>query len=59
MGKNGKNTAVGRDIRVYRGLLQHIEDLEDALESDNAVRTAKSFRPYEDIRRELKNTGRL
>jgi len=47
------------DIRTYRRLLRHVEDMEDALELDEAVRSAHSFRPYAEIRAELKKDGLL
>ena len=57
--EKGKKTAVMLDIATYRALLERLEDLEDALELDEAARTAKNFRPYEEIRAELKQAGRL
>ena len=42
--EKGKKTAVMLDIATYRALLERLEDLEDALELDEAARTAKSFR---------------
>jgi hypothetical protein len=57
--EGGKATAVVLDIKAYQRLLQHLEDLEDALELDEAVRAAKSFRSYDEIRAELKQAGRL
>ena len=57
--ESGKKTAVMLDLATYRALLEHIEDLEDALELDEAVRTATSFRPYHQVKADLKRTGRL
>ena len=57
--ETGKTTAVVLDIKGYQRLLRHIEDLEDALELDEAIRTAKRFRSYDEIRRGLKKDGRL
>ena len=57
--EKGKRKAVMLDIASYHALLEHLEDLEDALELDEAVRSAKSFRPYDEIRAELKQSGRL
>ena len=57
--KTGRKTAVMLDVASYRALLEYVEDLEDALELDQAVRSAKSFRPYDEIRQELKNEGKL
>ena len=57
--RKGRKTAVMLDVASYRALLDYVEDLEDALELDEAVRSAKSFRPYDEIRRELKTEGKL
>jgi hypothetical protein len=57
--KHGKPTAIVLDIRSYRRLRRHLEDLEDALELDKARRSAKNFRSYEVIRTELKKTRLL
>lgn len=57
--ERGKKKSVVLDIASYRALLDHIEELEDALELDEAVRTETEFRPYEEIRNELRKTGRL
>ena len=55
----GKKKAVLLDIKEYEQVLQRIEDLEDALSLDEAVRSAKNFRDYSEIRTELKQEGRL
>jgi hypothetical protein len=57
--ETGRTTAVVLDMKTYRRLLQHLEDLEDALELDDAIRAAKSFRSYHEIRAELKREGKL
>ena len=57
--ETGKKTAVVLDIETYRQLLEHLEELEDALELDRAVRESKGFRSYDEIRGELKRAGRL
>ncbi|HUT32762.1 MAG TPA: hypothetical protein VNE39_04705 [Planctomycetota bacterium] len=56
---NGRPTAVVLDLRSYRRLLRHVEELEDALALDEAVRTAEGFRPYAEVRAELKKEGLL
>lgn len=47
----------------YRPLLQRLQDLrqdlEDALELDQAVETATNFREYAEVRAELQNEGKL
>jgi hypothetical protein len=57
--ENGETAAVVLDIKAYRRLLKHLEDLEDTVELDQARRTAKSFRPYNEIRADLKKARRL
>ena len=57
--ERGKKTAVLLDIREYQRFLQRLEELEDALSLDEAIRTAQSFRDYGEIRAELKQAGRL
>jgi len=42
------------DTESYDALMEHLESLEDALELDEAVRSAKSFRSYDETRAELK-----
>lgn len=51
--EKGRETAVVLSIKDYRALMQRIEDLEDALDLDQAVETAKGFREYSEIRAEL------
>ena len=57
--ETGKKKAVVLSLREYRQLLRRVEDLQDALELDVAVRTAEGFRDYEEVRRDLKDEGRL
>lgn len=52
--EKGKKTAVLLDIKEYERFLQRLEELEDALILDEAVRNAQSFRDYGEIRAELK-----
>ena len=57
--EHGRKTAVVLDVAAYEALLQHLEDLEDALDLDEAMRSATSFRPYREVRDELKRSGKL
>jgi PHD/YefM family antitoxin component YafN of YafNO toxin-antitoxin module len=57
--EKGRKRAVLLDIKEYQRFLQRLEELEDALSLDEAVRTAQSFRGYNEIRAELKREGRL
>jgi hypothetical protein len=57
--EKGRKTAILLDINEYRRFLQRMEELEDALSLDAAIRTAQSFRDYDKIRTELKREGRL
>jgi len=51
--KRGRKKAIVLDIKDYRRLLARLEELEDALDLDEAVRTAEGFRDYREIREEL------
>lgn len=53
----GRKTAVVLSMKEYRLLMEHIEDLEDTLEMDAAVKSETTFRDYRDIRAELKAEG--
>ena len=57
--KNGRKKAVLLDVKEYTRLLARMEELEDALDLDTAVRTAKEFKDYGEIREELVKAGRL
>jgi len=55
----GKKRAVILSLAEYKKLLEYIEDLKDALDLDQAERTAIGFRNYDDIRAELITEGKL
>ncbi len=55
----GHKRAVVLDLREYRELVKRLEELEDALDLDEAVRTAKGFRYHQTIRKELEAKGSL
>lgn len=55
----GRKTAVVLSMKEYRLLIEHIEDLEDTLEMDVAVRIETEFQDYSEIRAELKAEGKL
>jgi len=56
---SGRKKAVVIDLREYRELVRRLEELEDALDLDEAVRTAKGFRDYQTIRMDLRAEGSL
>lgn len=51
--EKGRKTTVVLSIKDYRVLMQRLHDLEDALDLDQAVEMATSFREYSEIRAEL------
>ena len=55
----GRKKAVLLDIKDYSRLVSRLEELEDTLDLDEAVRTARSFRDYREVREDLKREGRL
>jgi PHD/YefM family antitoxin component YafN of YafNO toxin-antitoxin module len=57
--EKGRKTAAVLSMKDYRSLMQRLEDLEDALDLDQAVETATDFREYGEIRAELQKEGKL
>ena len=55
----GRKTAVVLSMKEYRLLMEHIEDLEDTLEMDIAVKSETTFQDYCEIQAELKAEGKL
>lgn len=55
----GQKKSVLLSVTEYERLLKRLEDLEDALALDEAVRTAARFRDYMEIREELRKAKRL
>jgi PHD/YefM family antitoxin component YafN of YafNO toxin-antitoxin module len=55
----GRKKAVLLDVKEYTRLLARMEELEDALDLDEGVRTAHDFRDYREVREELVKEGRL
>ncbi|MFH1031303.1 MAG: hypothetical protein V1767_01845 [Chloroflexota bacterium] len=49
----GKKKAVLLDMKEYSRLLSRMEELEDALDLDTAVRTSREFMDYQQVREEL------
>ena len=57
--KKGRKMAIVLDINEYSRLLSRMEELEDALDLDTAVRAGQEFRDYQEIREELLKEKRL
>ncbi len=57
--KRGRKKAVLLDIKEYSRLVSRLEELEDALDLDEAVRTAQEFRDYREIREGVHKEGRV
>ena len=55
----GERTAALLSIKEYQFLMQRLEDLEDILEMDAAVRTETDFRDYRDVQADLIKEGKL
>ncbi len=56
--KAGRATQVILSRREYLGLLSYLEDLEDRLEIKRRKKSSQ-FTPWEQLKAELKHTGRL
>ena len=57
--KKGRKKAIVLELKEYSRLLRRLEELEDALDLDTAVRAVQEFRDYREIREELLKEGRL
>jgi hypothetical protein len=57
--KSGRNDVLLIRRSHYRRLLRRIEDLEDALTLDRAENNSKSLVDYAEIRKRLKQVGKL
>jgi len=55
----GQRTGVLISIEEYERLLAALEDQLDAADLDTAVATERDFVPYEDVRGELRDEGRV
>ena len=55
----GRKKGVVMGMKEYRDIMRKVEELEDALELDEAIRTAEEFKDYQEIRRDLKDKGIL
>jgi hypothetical protein len=56
---DGKKTAVVLPIHDFDRLIDHLEDLEDALTLDQSAVETQEFVEYQRIRAELLEEGRL
>ena len=57
--EKGRKTAAVLSMKEFRALIQRLEDLEDALELEEAAESATGFREYTEIRPVLQREGKL
>ena len=57
--ENGSKTGVLLGIKEYEDMVRRIEELEDAVDLDEAMRTGEVFRDYQEVRQELQSEGLL
>ena len=55
----GRKKAVLLNIKEYSRLLARLEEMEDTLDLDEAIRRKQGFRDYHEVREELHKEGRL
>ncbi len=55
----GQKKAVILPIKEFNRLIERLEELEDALSLDQAMESVQEFSDYRQIRKELKQEGRL
>ena len=56
--KNRKKGVV-MGIKEYRDMMPKVEELEDALDLDEAIRTATEFRDYREVRQDMRDKDLL
>ena len=56
---HGRKKAVLLGVKEYLAMLDRLEEMEDALELDEARRSDDGFRDYREVREELKKDGIL
>ena len=57
--EKGRKKAVLLDIKEYSRLLARLEEMEDTLDLDKAIRQKQGFRDYREVREGLHKEGRL
>lgn len=57
--KDGTRSEVVLSVQDYQALLARLEDLEDALALDEAIKTADGFVPLSEVADKLKRNGKL
>ena len=57
--KDGLRSEVVLSVQDYQALLERMENLEDALALDEAIRTGKGFVPLSRVGDKLKRDGKL
>lgn len=55
----GRKKAVLLNIKEYSRLLARLEEMEDTLDLDKAIRRKQGFRDYREVREELHKEGLL
>lgn len=55
----GRKRAVVLPIKEFDRLMERLEELEDALALDEAIKGVPEFIEYQKVRDELKNEGRI
>lgn len=55
----GRKKAVLLNIKEYSRLLARLEEMEDTLDLDKAIRQKQGFRDYREVREGLHKEGRL
>jgi len=57
--ESGRKTAAQMDIKTYNRLIRLLEDIEDTQLIEDAKKRGPKFRPYEEVRAEMKAAGLL
>lgn len=55
----GKPLEVVLPAKEFRALLEYVEEIEDALELEKAIKEAEEFVPWEEFEKELRESGKI
>lgn len=58
MDTKGKPSEVVIPVKEFKALLKHLEEMEDALELEKAIKEAEEFVPWEEFKKGLREIYR-
>ncbi|MDI6760427.1 MAG: hypothetical protein QMD05_06340 [Candidatus Brocadiaceae bacterium] len=55
----GKPSEVVIPVKEFKALLKHLEEMEDALELERAIKEAEELVPWEEFKKGLRKSGKV